>query len=80
MAYAEAAKIVYVIYGFGSYKVVLIGAEQDSSHFKHKYSCVSKEEHDYRFDVFKVDIMEHRLYEKFVSAHLSCLRIVTLVD
>ncbi|KAM1050394.1 hypothetical protein ACFX13_032874 [Malus domestica] len=50
--------------------------------FKHKYdkSCVSKEEHDYRFDVFKFDIVEHRMYEQFVSAHVSCLRITTIVD
>ncbi|KAM1091411.1 hypothetical protein ACFX19_019110 [Malus domestica] len=41
---------------------------------------MSKKEHDYRFDVFKTDIVEHPLYKQLVSAHMSCLRIATSID
>ncbi|KAM1380431.1 hypothetical protein ACFX2I_022156 [Malus domestica] len=60
--------------------------------FHHYYTAFDEEDedwrrrdempgkHDYRFHVFKTDIMEHLLYEQLVSTHVSCLRIATSVD
>ncbi|KAM1073853.1 hypothetical protein COP1_018939 [Malus domestica] len=78
----DQATVFNLILGANYLNIKRRNARHYFSPFKHKYgkSCMSKEEHDYRFDMFKTDIVEHPLYEQLVSAHMSCLRIATSVD